>query len=347
MPDGTSAPSPSTVVLWCHRPAVSGCTYGAELIDQHGRVPGVDGPTRPLGVRQPGDRPPSARQVDQADAAGGTGKPAGPRRDGRRQRRPRWVLILAASLVVVLVVWGIDRLVSGGTTAAAITPQCTVATAAGKFTMTPEQAANAATIAAIGHHLGLPDHAVTIALATALQESRLINLPGGDRDSVGLFQQRPSEGWGPPSRLRDPVYASRAFYNALTKLPGWESLAVTQAAQAVQHSAAPDAYAAQEAEARSLAIALTGEVPAGLVCHFHPAGAPVQATWSGALANEVGPVGPGAQVSAVNGWVLAGWLVAHAQSFGFTTVSFSGQTWTPASGAWRAGGVSDGTVHVD
>lgn len=253
---------------------------------------------------------------------------------------------MVAVLVVVLAVWGIDRLVSGRTTPAAITPQCTVATAAGKFSMTPEQAANAATIAAVGHRLGLPDHAVTIALATALQESRLINLPGGDRDSVGLFQQRPSEGWGPPSRLRDPVYSSTAFYNALTRLPSWESLAVTRAAQDVQHSAAPAAYAAQEARARSLAIALTGEIPAGLVCHFNPAAPSVQATWSQALAREVGPARPGAQVSAVSGWVLAGWLVAHAQSFGFTTVSFSGQTWTPTSGAWRAGDVSDGTVHV-
>lgn len=253
---------------------------------------------------------------------------------------------MAAVIVVVLAVWGINRLVSSGTSPATIAPQCTVATVAGRFTMTPEQAANAATIATVGHRLGLPDHAVTIALATALQESRLINLPGGDRDSVGLFQQRPSEGWGPPSRLRDPVYASTAFYNALTKLASWENLAVTEAAQDVQHSAAPNAYAAQEARARALAIALTGEVPAGLVCHFNPAAAPVPATWSQALAREVGSVHPGAQVSAVSGWVLAGWLVAHAQSFGFTTVSFSGQTWTPTSGAWRAGGVSDGTVHV-
>ncbi len=249
-------------------------------------------------------------------------------------------------LVVALAIWGIDRLVSGGGGPAAIAPQCTVATAAGQFAMTPGQAANAVTIAVIGHRLGLPDHAVTIALAAALQESRLVNLASGDRDSVGLFQQRPSEGWGAPSQLHDPVYATTAFYNALTKLPSWESLAVTEAAQAVQHSAAPDAYAAQETEARSLAIALTGEAPAGLVCHFTPAATPVKATWSEALADEAGSVRPGAQVSAATGWVLAGWLVAHAQAFGFTTVSFSGRTWTPTSGAWGPGGAPDGTVHV-
>ncbi|MDQ2727567.1 MAG: hypothetical protein M3Y91_06835 [Actinomycetota bacterium] len=249
-------------------------------------------------------------------------------------------------LVAALAIWGIDRLVSGGGSPVAIIPQCTVAAAAGQFSMTPGQAANAATIATVGHRLGLPDHAVTVALAAALQESRLVNLASGDRDSVGLFQQRPSEGWGAPSQLHDPVYATTAFYDALTKLPSWESLAVTEAAQAVQHSAAPDAYAAQEAEARSLAIALTGEVPAGLVCHFTPAVIPVKATWSEALADDVGSVRPGAQVSAASGWILAGWLVAHAQAFGFTTVSFSGQIWTPTGGAWRPGGASDGTVHV-
>jgi hypothetical protein len=142
------------------------------------------------------------------------------------------------------------------------------------------------------------------------------------------------------------VYASTAFYQALTRLPNWETLAVTDAAQAVQHSAAPDAYAAQEAEARSLAIALTGEAPAGLTCHFTPTASPVKATWSEALTDELGSVQPGAAVSSATGWVLAGWLVAHAQSFGFTTVSFSGRTWTPTTGRWRAGGASDGAVHV-
>ncbi|MDQ6782956.1 MAG: hypothetical protein M3063_05830 [Actinomycetota bacterium] len=249
-------------------------------------------------------------------------------------------------LVVVLAFWGIHGLVSGGHTRAAITPACAVSTAGGRFIMTPEQAANAATIAAVGHRLGLPDHAVTIALATALQESRLINLPSGDRDSVGLFQQRPSEGWGTPRELRNPVYTSTAFYHALTRLPGWESLAVTRAAQDVQHSAAPEAYAAQEAEARSLAIALTGEVPAGLACHFSPSAIPVTARWSAALTAELGSVRPGTAVSSATGWVLAGWLTAHAQELGFTTVSFGGQTWTPTAGVWRVGGASDGVVHV-
>ena len=139
-------------------------------------------------------------------------------------------------------------------------------TSAIAYTLTPTQAANAATIAAVGRRNGLPDHAVTVALATALQESKLINLPYGDRDSIGLFQQRPSQGWGTPQQLQDPVYAAQAFYERLVKVPGWQTAAVTTAAQAVQRSGAPYAYADWEPEARALARAFTGEAAAGFTC---------------------------------------------------------------------------------
>jgi hypothetical protein len=84
-----------------------------------------------------------------------------------------------------------------------------------EYFLSEEQAENAATIAAVGIRLGLPDHAVTVALAAALQESGLHNLPDGDRDSAGLFQQRPSQGWGTHAQVLDPVYASTAFYSRL------------------------------------------------------------------------------------------------------------------------------------
>src|SRR3954447_7046263 len=99
-----------------------------------------------------------------------------------------------------------------------------------------DQAASATTIAAVGVQLGLPPHAVTVALATALQESKLRNLAGGDRDSLGLFQQRPSQGWGTPDQILDPVYSATAFYNALLKVKNWDSLPVNDAAQKVQRS---------------------------------------------------------------------------------------------------------------
>ncbi|MHB8467465.1 MAG: heavy metal transporter, partial [Acidimicrobiales bacterium] len=91
-------------------------------------------------------------------------------------------------------------------------PVCTVAGSAGAYALDIPQAANATTIAAVGQRMGLPNHAVTIALATALQESKLRNLDHGDLDSIGLFQQRPSQGWGPPSVLLVPRLAAAAFY---------------------------------------------------------------------------------------------------------------------------------------
>src|SRR5437762_2517033 len=120
-------------------------------------------------------------------------------------------------------------------------PSCRVSTGAETYTLDIDQAANSTTIAAVGKRLGLPDHAVTIALAAALQESRLRNLAYGDRDSRGLFQQRPSQGWGTPAQVMTPRYAAAAFYEALARVPDWQTRSVTGAAQAVQRSGAPQA----------------------------------------------------------------------------------------------------------
>lgn len=252
--------------------------------------------------------------------------------------------VALAAVVVGVAVGGVALLGRGGAPPPASV--CTVAASAGRFTLDVAQAANAATIAAIGRRLGLPDHAVTVALATSLQESNLRNLAGGDRDSVGLFQQRPSEGWGPRADLLDPVYATTAFYRALGRVSGWETLTVAEAAQSVQHSAAPDAYAAQEPEGRSLAVALTGEDAAAFACHYQPRAVAVDPSWSRALAADLGRPAPGQAVSAATGWTMASWLVAHGARFGFHAVSFAGLTWKPSSGTWRHGGPADGTVHV-
>ena len=109
----------------------------------------------------------------------------------------------------------------------------------------------------------LPPRAASIALATAMQESKLRNLEHGDRDSLGLFQQRPSQGWGTQEQILNPVYAINAFYDALDQVDGYQTMAITEAAQAVQRSAYPDAYAEHEADARALASALTGETTGG------------------------------------------------------------------------------------
>ena len=112
----------------------------------------------------------------------------------------------------------------------------------------------------------MPARAASIALATAYQESKLYNIDYGDRDSVGLFQQRPSQGWGSVAQLTDPVFATNAFYDALQKVEGYDSMEITVAAQEVQRSGYPEAYADHEKDGRVLASALTGNSRAALWC---------------------------------------------------------------------------------
>src|SRR6266511_4161220 len=119
-----------------------------------------------------------------------------------------------------------------------------------------EQVGYAATIIAAGTRLGVPPRGWVIAVATAMQESDLRNPPGGPDDSIGLFQQRPSQGWGTPAQLADPDYAATKYFQALLKVPGWQTMALTDAAQAVQKSAFPDAYAKWEPEATVLVSAV-------------------------------------------------------------------------------------------
>ncbi|RNE59436.1 LysM domain-containing protein [Cryobacterium tepidiphilum] len=127
--------------------------------------------------------------------------------------------------------------------------------------LTDEMRENARTIIAVGREVGADDAALVVALATAAQESGLLNLDHGDRDSLGLFQQRPSTGWGSPDQVMDATYATRAFFQGagrpgtkttrgLFDIDGWESMSVNDAAQAVQISAFPNHYAKWEASAR-------------------------------------------------------------------------------------------------
>ena len=153
---------------------------------------------------------------------------------------------------------------SGSAPAAVVAPHCTVPGSA--MTLRPDQAANAATIADVARARGLPQRAVVIALATAQQESGLRNLPYGDRDSLGLFQQRPSQGWGTAAEVQDPVHAVGRFYDQLVRIPHWQSGELTVVAQAVQRSAYPRAYQRWEPMAQTLAAALTGAHPGRLTC---------------------------------------------------------------------------------
>jgi hypothetical protein len=132
---------------------------------------------------------------------------------------------------------------------------------------------NAKRIVQAGQAMGLPKRAFVIAVATSMQECNLYNLAssvlpesynypnegsGSDHDSVGLFQQRPSSGWGSVAQIMDPGYAATAFYRVLVTVPGWDSMALTYAAQRVQVSAYPEAYAKHEARAQAVVDALVG-----------------------------------------------------------------------------------------
>lgn len=163
--------------------------------------------------------------------------PIGPRPRRRLQRHTSTWVMFGLLLLALL---------AGGTAATAAKappkpPGLSCATKGGG-NLTADQRRNAAVIVGVGQAMHVPPRGVVVALATAMQESTLRNLSGGDRDSAGLFQQRPSQGWGSWSQVTDPKYSAATFYRHLLKVPGWEGMPVTVAAQTVQRSAYPDAY---------------------------------------------------------------------------------------------------------
>ncbi|GAA1025666.1 hypothetical protein GCM10009557_00470 [Virgisporangium ochraceum] len=190
-------------------------------------------------------------------------------------------LIVSCAAGVVLILGGGpgSGCSSRAPSSSATTPPATV----GRYA--DEQVAHAATIVAAGAQMDVPERGWIIAVATAIQESDLRNLPSGPDDSVGLFQQRPSQGWGTAAQLLDPAYAASRFYEKLLTLDGWEQLPLTEAAQAVQRSAYPDAYARHEPDATQLVHAITGTDLPELDC---------------------GPAATGTWTQPVNGTVVSG-----------------------------------------
>ena len=174
---------------------------------------------------------------------------------------PLLFLLLAVALVVGVVV-----LVGRGVGPLPDPEGCRVRAAGTDWELSTEQAENAATIAAVAVRRGLPARATSIALTAAYQESKLRNLDRGDRDSVGLFQQRPSQGWGTAAQIQRPVYAVNRFYDELQKVDGYQTMRITEAAQRVQRSGYPEAYQEHAADGRALASALTGNTRAGFSC---------------------------------------------------------------------------------
>uniref|UniRef100_UPI000A42DB89 hypothetical protein n=1 Tax=Kribbia dieselivorans TaxID=331526 RepID=UPI000A42DB89 len=214
------------------------------------------------------------------------------RRPGARPRR--WgcltaaVAAVAAVALMAALVWGGVVFVRDGLPAIFGAQRCQATALGTSVDLSPEQMHHAATITTIALARGLPARAASIALATAIQESKLRNITYGDRDSLGLFQQRPSMGWGTRDQVLDPVHATNAFYDALVKIRGWETGNINDVAQAVQRSGHPEAYADHEQEGRILASALAGYSPEGLGCRLSPPAAAGSATQVAAGLRDAG-----------------------------------------------------------
>jgi hypothetical protein len=273
-----------------------------------------------------------------------------------RHQRPPWRRPLIAIVVIA-------ALLAVGTYAAytayhryvvklLTVPGCQAGTGADAVALDFGQATDAAVIAGVAVREHLPARAVTIAYATAWQESKLENLSYGDRDSVGIFQQRPSMGWGTKTQLEDPAYAAQVFFGALVKVKDWQTIPVYQAAQDVQESA--DGYAYQQYGQTGAAMTsayLTG--PHAVTCWYDPVAqaasqdVSTKLNLSGALKGlgdtfgqpgEDGPVtkvstarsGDSVEVSPAKGggWAVANWVVANASNYGITKVSYDGYQWS-------------------
>jgi hypothetical protein len=233
------------------------------------------------------------------------------------------------------------------------------------YSMTPEKLLNASIITDVAMRRDLPQRAVLVAPATALQESQLRNLDYGDADSLGLFQQRPSQGWGTPTQIMTPTYAAGKFYDELLKVPNWQSLSVTEAADAVQRSAFPTAYAGWEPRATALSAALTGDTLGQLSCRLADPGVPASSTPDAATGKvtaglradlaitspAVAPLDSKTRTVTVSGLsgvsaggaadakhrtaTVAAWAIAHARSDGITRVVVGDRQWRADKSGWH------------
>jgi hypothetical protein len=261
--------------------------------------------------------------------------------------RRRVVVLLAAVLVIGLVALGV-RLIWDNVQHALASPHCTVTapttdgTGEVSYDIDTDQAAVASTMVGEVTKRGLPDRAAELVLAAGWQESKLANLaPGaGDRDSVGVLQQRPSQGWGTEAQLQDVQYATGKFLDELVKYDDWQRVPLAEAIQRVQISADGSAYNRHADQARVLAHALLGDPHEAISCEFDK---PTLVAAPSKVAEQVAgdlPVNvpttadrlvtvPGA------GWQTAAWFVANADRLGIDVVRHAGREWSRSKG-WHA-----------
>ncbi len=227
---------------------------------------------------------------------------------------------------------------------------CTV----GGYDLDPDQASvGAAMVGAVTQYRRpLPSRATVLVLMAGLQESKLRNLaPGdGDRDSVGVLQQRPSQGWGNghAAVLNDVGEATKEFLDALVKVPRWQRLPLAQAIQDVQISADGSAYAQHETEARALSAALRGLRAEAITCTFDAPSVVAKPARVAQLAtDELGidtpePLGNTVRVPGA-GRQTEAWFVANADRLGIEQVSYDRRQWTRTAG-WAGSATSAALV---
>lgn len=254
-----------------------------------------------------------------------------------RPNWPRIITLLAVLAMVSGLLWGAAVIWSNVTKQPLpMDDQCRAEANGGTVTLTLEQARNATIITSVALRRGLPARAVTIALATAYQESGIRNLDYGHADSVGLFQQRPSKGWGSVKQIMDPYYSSAKFYDALVRVKNWRTGDVNDVAQAVQRSAHPEAYRKHVSKARVLSSVLTGATPGGFSCKV---GSPGKADADG-LNDLLSKAFSGRVETRVTGrtvvvqansegiaWAAANLAAAHTGRYGVARVSVGPADW--------------------
>lgn len=261
-------------------------------------------------------------------------------------------VLVGGVLVGLAVLYGYDK------KPLPLADQCTAHVADLTVPVSPEQAHYASIIVGVATQRGLAPRASTIALATVYQESGIRNLDYGDRDSLGLFQQRPSQGWGTEAQVQEPYYASGKFYDALVKVPDWRTGDVNDVAQAVQRSGHPKGYVRHVENARRLASALTGETPASFTCRVHspppgdPAGLAEFLERTLPATSRVSRSGSTVTVTAETGqlaWSAAHLAVANHATYGLGAVEVDGRRWVPSRAslaAWAGEATGGRTVTI-
>jgi len=211
----------------------------------------------------------------------------------------------------------------------------------GSYSLQTDQAQVASVILGVVLKRDLPERAAVLTIGAALQESKLRNLAAGqgDRDSVGVLQQRPSQGWGSAEDLADVQYATGKFLDAVVKVPNWENDSLATVVQTVQFSADGSAYARHEDEAQAISDALFGNIAAGVSCRISkPSRSATPATVLAALTTDLPVAKPTVSARTITvtgaGWATTAWLVCNADRLGIESVRYAGKRWK-YSGGWK------------